>query len=122
VDRRRHRDDVEGAVGEPRRIGGELELVRGDQLLGRDLHRLVVTLLELIDAALANVEPDSRQLAAEGQRHRKSDIAETDNGNLLLLESRHRREAEHEARGASKRARASQSAPLTSRLTDAKEC
>ena len=90
VDRRRYGDDVEGAVGELARVGRQLELLGCAELVGRDLHRLVVALLELVDAALADVEADGRELAAKGEGHWQTDVTKADDGNLFLFERTHR--------------------------------
>ena len=93
VDRRRDRDDVERAVGELRRIGGQLELAsRTPSCSAVTSQRVVVALLQLVDPTLADIEADRRQLAAERERDRQADVAEADDRNLLLFEEAHREE------------------------------
>jgi hypothetical protein len=72
-------------------VGGQLELGPGE-VAGRDLGGLVVAALQLVDALLADVEADGRQLLGERQGHREADVTETDHRDLLLLQRDHARE------------------------------
>src|SRR5206468_6799850 len=90
------RDDEEGAISKLGRICRHLELGRRSELLAGDLAGVVLALLQLVDTTLANIEANRRQHAAERDGNGQADIAETNDGNLLLFEEAHRRGGEHE--------------------------
>src|SRR5882672_6717282 len=81
-DRRRHGHDERVALLQVVLVGGERELLRGDELLGRGLERRVAARSQLFDPGRLDVEPDGRKLFAELDGKRQADVAQADDSDL----------------------------------------
>jgi hypothetical protein len=85
IDRRRHGDDVEIGARQIGRVAGVGEARLGE--IGRfDLAGAVAAGAQLVDAAAIDVEADHpRADARERDRHRQTDIAEADDGDVTIM-------------------------------------
>ena len=80
VDRRRHGDDIDVAVGEIGEIGGVMQPRRLAQFFVADFERRVMAGFERGDARGVDVETNDLAMLAKFHGQRQADVAEADDG------------------------------------------
>jgi len=85
IDRGRHRDDKDIAVGDRRRIGGVTELQAGAKLILADLEGRVPSPRQFGDAGGIEIKTDCAEKFSKFNGQRQPDITEADDRNPCLF-------------------------------------